>query len=77
MTTPISRLELALAGRSEFLKEIFSAIFGPSKEDEEQRKLEEQKSNPEFAMKQLIAFVGRRQQQDGQHRPKRAKRKSK
>lgn len=67
MTAPIARLELAIGGRTKFVGDILKAVFGPSKDEEDARKLAEQKADPAGAARQLMDFFGRHQAHQARH----------
>lgn len=59
---------LAIEGRIEWVK--MTNPFGSSDEDEEAKKLAEQKPQPELAMQQLLASIAKRQARDARQRKK-------
>ncbi len=69
MSAPIGQINLALAGKIDFVKK--TNPYGSSEEEEEARKLRDAPSNPEFAMKTLVGLVKTRQG-NAPRKPKRA-----
>lgn len=59
--TPIPQIELAIAGRVDFVKKTNPWGSGSTEQDDEAKRLAEAEPDPEAAQKQFVAFVQRTQ----------------
>lgn len=70
LATPISQIELALAGKIDFIKKTNPFGGGETEEDKMAKRLAEQRPDPDAAARQIMHFVGDRQRKNNRQKSK-------